>query len=173
MGASLVPKSGPNALPASGKVVARPAAATLSFPFPVLETTRLLLRPYAPADAEAFYALLHRSRERLRYSFPDRLRAVPTLAAAPALPRINVRCASSQLRGKEAIEVALQDNGPGFAREDQGRAFEVFFTTKVRGTGLGLAICKRIIEAHGGRIEVGAPTQPGALILIALPRRPS
>ena len=50
----------------------------------VLETTRLLLRPYVPADAEAFYTLLHQSRERLRHSFPDRLRAVPTLAAAPA-----------------------------------------------------------------------------------------
>jgi ribosomal-protein-alanine N-acetyltransferase len=58
------------------------ALAPLSFP--VLETTRLLLRPYEPADAEAFYTLLHRSHERLRYSFPDRLRAVPTLAAAPA-----------------------------------------------------------------------------------------
>jgi ribosomal-protein-alanine N-acetyltransferase len=50
----------------------------------VLETTRLLLRPYEPADTEAFYTLLHQSRERLQYSFPDRLRAVPTLAAAPA-----------------------------------------------------------------------------------------
>ena len=63
--------------------IARSFAARV-FPrlLPVLETTRLLLRPYVPADAEAFYKLLHQSRERLRYSFPDRLRAVPTLAAA-------------------------------------------------------------------------------------------
>ena len=50
----------------------------------VLETDRLLLRPYEPADAAAFFTLLDQSRERLKASFPDRLRAVPTLAAAPA-----------------------------------------------------------------------------------------
>ncbi len=50
----------------------------------MLETTRLLLRPYGPADAEAFYTLLHQSRERLRHSFPDRLRAVSSFATAQA-----------------------------------------------------------------------------------------
>ncbi len=48
----------------------------------MLETARLLLRPYEPADAPAFYTVLDQSRGRLRASFPDRLRAVPTLAAA-------------------------------------------------------------------------------------------
>lgn len=50
----------------------------------VLETTRLRLRPYTPADAAAFFAVLNQNRARLRLSFPDRLRAVPTLAEAPA-----------------------------------------------------------------------------------------
>jgi ribosomal-protein-alanine N-acetyltransferase len=50
----------------------------------VLETARLLLRPYEPTDAQAFFTLLDQNRERLKHSFPDRLRAVPTLAAAPA-----------------------------------------------------------------------------------------
>lgn len=50
----------------------------------MLETARLLLRPYEPADAQAFFSVLDQSRERLKSSFPDRLRAVPTLAAAPA-----------------------------------------------------------------------------------------
>jgi PAS domain S-box-containing protein len=86
-------------------------------------------------------------------------------------PRITVRCTAVQLDGREAIQVAVQDNGPGFAEEERKRAFEVFFTTKVRGMGLGLAICKRIIEAHGGRIEVGDSPEPGALLLITLPRR--
>ena len=48
----------------------------------MLETGRLLLRPYEPADAAAFFAVLDQSRERLQHSFPDRLRAVPDLAAA-------------------------------------------------------------------------------------------
>jgi RimJ/RimL family protein N-acetyltransferase len=47
-----------------------------------LETARLQLRPYEAADAAAFFAVLDQSRARLHLSFPDRLRAVPTLAAA-------------------------------------------------------------------------------------------
>jgi RimJ/RimL family protein N-acetyltransferase len=50
----------------------------------VLETARLFLRPYQPADAAAFFAVLDQSRARLQISFPDRLRAVPTLATASA-----------------------------------------------------------------------------------------
>jgi PAS domain S-box-containing protein len=95
------------------------------------------------------------------------------LAASGAAPRVVVRARSADLDGREAIKVAIQDSGPGFAREDRQRAFEVFFTKKTHGTGLGLAICKRIIEAHGGRIALGESDQPGALILITLPRRPT
>ncbi len=49
-----------------------------------LLTARLLLRPYEPADAYAFFELLHQNRNRLQVSFPDRLGTVPTAAAAPA-----------------------------------------------------------------------------------------
>ena len=49
----------------------------------VLETARLRLRPYEAADATAFFTVLDQSRIRLQASFPDRLRAVPTLADAP------------------------------------------------------------------------------------------
>lgn len=50
----------------------------------VLLTPRLLLRPYEPGDATAFFQLLDQNRSRLETSFPDRLRAVPTLAHAAA-----------------------------------------------------------------------------------------
>lgn len=59
--------------------------ALLSMPdFTVLETDRLLLRPYEPTDADVFFTVLDESRARLKASFPDRLRAVKTLADAPA-----------------------------------------------------------------------------------------
>jgi ribosomal-protein-alanine N-acetyltransferase len=48
----------------------------------VLDTERLRLRPYEAGDAQAFYEVLDQSRDRLRLSFPDRLRSVPTPAAA-------------------------------------------------------------------------------------------
>jgi signal transduction histidine kinase len=69
-----------------------------------------------------------------------------------------------------ALEVSVRDNGPGFPPEARPRLFEPFFTTKLRGTGLGLAISRRVVEAHGGRIEVGADG-PGAEVRITLPRR--
>lgn len=50
----------------------------------VLTTARLRLRPYEPADADVFFAVLDQSRARLQHSFPDRLQSVPTLAAACA-----------------------------------------------------------------------------------------
>lgn len=48
----------------------------------MLDTERLHLRPYEASDAAVFFEVLDQSRDRLRLSFPDRLRSVPTLAAA-------------------------------------------------------------------------------------------
>lgn len=50
------------------------------------------------------------------------------------------------------LEVA--DDGPGVSLEDAEQVFEPFFTTKTTGTGLGLAMTARIIESHGGQVEV-------------------
>jgi hypothetical protein len=48
--------------------------------------------------------------------------------------------------------------------------FQPFFTTKTQGTGLGLAICKRIVEAHGGRVRVAKGPLKGAAIALTLPK---
>jgi signal transduction histidine kinase len=90
-------------------------------------------------------------------------------ALAAGGDRVEVRCAAARIDGREAVRIAVRDNGPGFAPEQRSKLFEPFHTTKVRGTGLGLAICKRVVEAHGGRIEAG--DGPGAEIVILLPRR--
>ena len=46
------------------------------------------------------------------------------------------------------------DNGPGFAHKILARIFEPYITTKERGTGLGMAMVKKIVDEHGGRIDV-------------------
>jgi len=92
------------------------------------------------------------------------------LAACPDPVRVEIRCATTCLDGRPAVCVAFRDNGPGLAPEERLRIFEPFYTTKTEGTGLGMAISRRIVEAHGGRIEVGAWTGPGAEITIILPR---
>ncbi|HEV3122225.1 MAG TPA: ATP-binding protein, partial [Isosphaeraceae bacterium] len=63
-----------------------------------------------------------------------------------------------------------RDNGPGLSAEQKRNLFEPFYTTKTQGTGLGLAIARRIVEAHGGKIEAGSEDGEGATILITLPR---
>jgi PAS domain S-box-containing protein len=66
--------------------------------------------------------------------------------------------------------VAVRDEGAGVDEQAQARLFEPFFTTKPGGTGLGLSIVRRLVEAHGGRIEVRSRRGEGATFLVRLPR---
>ncbi len=72
-----------------------------------------------------------------------------------------------------AIELEVADDGPGIAAADAPKVFEPFFTTKDTGTGLGLSMAARIVEAHGGAIEVvqgrGLRDGEGACFAIRLP----
>lgn len=68
---------------------------------------------------------------------------------------------------KEAV-IEIEDNGIGIKEEDIGRIFDPFFTTRPTGTGLGLAITKRLIEEHGGRIEVESVWGKGTKFRIIL-----
>ena len=94
-----------------------------------------------------------------------------SLSAAADPVRIVIHCSPAAIDGKPAVRIAVRDNGPGFAPEPRQRAFEPFVSGKVRGTGLGLAICKRIVEAHGGRIALGKDDETGAEVLVTLPLR--
>jgi len=68
-----------------------------------------------------------------------------------------------------AVRLAIVDNGPGFAPRILARAFEPYITTKARGTGLGLPMVKKIVDEHGGRIDVGnRPDGTGAAVSILL-----
>nr|WP_155463836.1 ATP-binding protein [Duganella radicis] len=70
---------------------------------------------------------------------------------------------------RTAVRLAISDNGPGFAPKILARAFEPYVTSKARGTGLGLAMVKKIIEEHGGRIDIqNHVDRSGASVLILL-----
>ena len=72
--------------------------------------------------------------------------------------------------GHAAARLRVADNGPGVPPDVLPRLFEPFFSLKPTGTGLGLAIVKRTVEAHGGRVVVGAAAPPGLTVEIELPR---
>lgn len=72
------------------------------------------------------------------------------------------------------VFLEVEDSGPGIDPAIRDRIFEPFFTTKEEGgTGLGLAISRRIVEEHGGRIQVASGRQGGSRFLVALPASPS
>ena len=70
---------------------------------------------------------------------------------------------------RSAVRLAISDNGAGFAPKILKRAFEPYVTSKPRGTGLGLAMVKKIVDEHGGRIDIHNRLDAnGAKVLILL-----
>ena len=68
-----------------------------------------------------------------------------------------------------AVRVRLADTGPGIPAHQREEVFKPFFSTKENGTGLGLPIASRIIEEHGGRLELDPTASMGAAFVMALP----
>ena len=65
--------------------------------------------------------------------------------------------------------VTVSDTGRGIPPEHLANIFRPFFTTKRRGTGLGLSLVSRIVEAHGGRVEVSSTPGQGSEFMVWLP----
>ncbi len=71
-------------------------------------------------------------------------------------------------RGGQAVEVAVEDTGPGLTPDAAQRAFEPFFSTKKKGMGIGLSISRSIVEAHHGRLWCTADVEGGATFRFTL-----
>jgi signal transduction histidine kinase len=69
------------------------------------------------------------------------------------------------------VAVAVEDTGCGIPSELHAHVFRTFFTTKSDGTGLGLPITKKIVEDHGGMIQMESEPGHGARFTIHLPTR--
>ena len=133
----------------------------------VLGTVDLLRRDPALAAVEVEIsgdgAVVSADPEQLQLVFTNVL-----MNAAQAMPgggRIGV--AIDRANGEWTVAIA--DRGPGIPPEVQEKIFEPFFTTKHRGTGLGLPIARRVVEAHGGRIEIATPEGGGTIVSISIP----
>jgi signal transduction histidine kinase len=67
--------------------------------------------------------------------------------------------------------VEIQDNGSGIPKDVLAKIFDPFFTTKPvgKGTGLGLSISYKIVQEHGGRIDIATEVGVGTVFAIVLP----
>ena len=99
---------------------------------------------------------------------------INAIEASEGESRVTVRIFRSEsdddatdLRDEATIEVS--DQGSGISEEDLDRIFHPFFTTRKVGTGLGLPAVRRIVRAHGGRIDVKSVVGEGSTFTIHLP----
>jgi PAS domain S-box-containing protein len=77
---------------------------------------------------------------------------------------------SAQKNGN--VEISFADTGIGMSKETLGKLFSPLVTTKAQGMGFGLAICKRIVEAHQGRIAVESVEGKGSTFTVTIPIKP-
>lgn len=133
-------------------------------PFDVLEATRAVIQlhqsqgilihfdasPCPPlcADRDQFVQIL----TNLIQNAQDALEGRPD-------PRIRIQITHRPERN--AVELTVEDNGPGVPAELQARLFEPYATSKAHGTGLGLAIAQRIAVEHGGDLFYATSNEPG------------
>ncbi|MDZ3994377.1 AAA family ATPase [Pseudomonas sp. Teo4] len=69
----------------------------------------------------------------------------------------------------DAVEICVDDNGPGIAPEERERVFGAFYTSKAGGLGMGLAICSSVVQAHGGRLQAQVSELGGCRIRFSVP----
>jgi signal transduction histidine kinase len=91
-----------------------------------------------------------------------------TLNAVRAMPKGGKLTITGSKEGQFLI-VAVQDTGVGLAPGNLGKIFTPFFTTKSKGQGLGLPVCSRLIEAHGGTINLATEVGKGSTFAVAVP----
>jgi signal transduction histidine kinase len=78
----------------------------------------------------------------------------------------------SSRHSDKTVEFSFVDTGIGMSEDVLKKIFTPLFTTKAQGMGFGLSICKRIVEAHAGKIEVESALNKGTKFTITLPVKP-
>jgi len=109
---------------------------------------------------------------RLRQLLHNLLKNALEALAESAVPSITVTTRCRTEGGRNNVELCVIDNGPGLPDTLRDRLFEPYMTTKLKGTGLGLAIVKKIVEEHGGIIEIKEPHDGGVAVSVRLPLVP-
>jgi len=70
---------------------------------------------------------------------------------------------------RRSVVIAVGDTGPGIPPDALDKIFTPFFTTKARGTGLGLAVVRKVVDRHGGSVEVETEAGRGTVFKLTLP----
>jgi nitrogen fixation/metabolism regulation signal transduction histidine kinase len=123
--------------------------------------------PQVMGDATQLRQVIHNLLQNAQDAVADR----PDPEAPPQIDVVTetIHYHDSDGEQRTAVRFSVTDNGPGFSTKIFNRAFEPYVTSKAKGTGLGLAVVKKIIEEHGGRIDIkNRSTSHGARVAILL-----
>ena len=85
-----------------------------------------------------------------------------------AIENVGTITLTSHQDGNHAI-IEVIDTGCGIAKENLEKIFSPFFTTKANGNGFGLSEVHKIIQAHGGKIEVATTSKVGTTMKVSMP----
>ncbi len=108
-------------------------------------------------------------------------RAVANLLANAAEAMFDKDMSRPEMRGRlplimvatkltaRGIEITVEDNGPGMSQELLAKIREPLFTTKSFGTGLGVPVVEKIVEQHGGGVDIGSVAGKGTRVTIWFP----
>ena len=126
-----------------------------------------LIHPNCKSDAERF-AAVHRGGggvadgQQVRQILHNLVQNAQDAMAG--VPNAQVVLRTRRSDSGQWVRLSVLDQGPGFAEHILKRAFEPYVTTKTKGTGLGLAVVKKIMDEHGGRIDVSNRVTDGKVV---------
>ena len=112
-----------------------------------------------------------KEKEMLRIAYKEGMKGLSARllkSRALSMPEKGTLEISSRQIG-ENVEFTFTDSGMGMSEQTKAKLFMPLFTTKAQGMGFGLAICKRIVEAHGGKISVDTILGKGTTFTVTLP----
>jgi signal transduction histidine kinase len=138
----------------------------------LLSETALVARGLTASGPPVAISYLGSDPDLLVLADPPRIKQIllnlcrNAVEAMPGGGILGLRAAAQE--GEVVLEVS--DTGVGVPPSEAGRIFEPFYTTKPAGTGLGLAVCRRVAEAHGGRLTFESRPGQGATFRLHLPR---
>lgn len=134
------------------------------------EVIKMKLSPDLPTilgDATQLRQVIHNLLQNAQYAVNEQHGSSPERRIDVITEVVHYN--TSEGKTQSAASLAIIDNGPGFSSKILARAFEPYATSKPRGTGLGLAVVKKIVEEHGGRIDIKNRTDGnGAKVSILL-----
>ena len=146
--------------------VPREVRQTIELTEPHLRRLKVAVAPEFHPDVPPIYADRQQLRQVLLNLFTNAGDAMPK--GGRLTPRVRPGLLGADL---SAVVIEVADTGTGIPADVLPRVFDPFFTTKEegKGTGLGLAICRRIVDEHGGRLDIESELGRGTTVRVTLP----